>query len=130
MFLSVLPGYQGNGASCTWIGLCQYNNGGCHPLAACTESSGISGRACTCPPGYVGNGIGSSGCVSQGAQSGPCSSTPCLNGAACQVWLLPVVYNICFFCSATIQRITNKWCSFKNVTNITHVCLQFREAHV
>ena len=36
------PGYQGNGVTCTWVGVCQDNNGGCYPLAACTESQGTS----------------------------------------------------------------------------------------
>ncbi|XP_053408750.1 cubilin-like isoform X2 [Mercenaria mercenaria] len=77
-------GYQGDGVSCNWVGVCQDNNGGCHPQAACTESPGFEGRTCTCAPGYVGNGIGASGCVSQGPVTGPCGSTPCMNGAACQ----------------------------------------------
>lgn len=40
---------------------------------------------CTCPPGYVGNGQGSNGCVTQGVTDGPCASNPCRNGALCQV---------------------------------------------
>ncbi|XP_021357124.1 cubilin-like [Mizuhopecten yessoensis] len=75
-------GYVGDGQTCNWVGVCSTNNGGCHPQASCQESPGV--LTCTCPPGYVGNGIGSSGCVSQGPVTGPCSSNPCRNGAACQ----------------------------------------------
>lgn len=35
-------GYQGNGVTCTWVGLCNVNNGGCHSLATCQESPGLS----------------------------------------------------------------------------------------
>ncbi|KAJ8307337.1 hypothetical protein KUTeg_015421 [Tegillarca granosa] len=76
-------GYQGNGVTCTWVGVCNINNGGCHPQATCTESP-ATGRTCTCRPGYIGNGIGPSGCIQQGDTSGPCASNPCRNGAACQ----------------------------------------------
>ena len=56
---------------------------------------GYAGRTCTCPPGYVGNGIGAAGCVSQGPVTGPCGSTPCMNGGACQV--------------NSMQRILSNW---------------------
>ncbi|XP_060075561.1 cubilin-like [Ylistrum balloti] len=75
-------GYQGNGETCNWVGVCSTNNGGCHPQASCQESPGV--LTCTCSPGYVGNGIGPNGCVSQGPVTGPCASNPCRNGAACQ----------------------------------------------
>ncbi|XP_052697133.1 cubilin-like isoform X2 [Crassostrea angulata] len=78
------PGYQGNGVTCTWVGLCNINNGGCHSLATCQESPGIQGVVCSCPAGYVGNGQGSNGCVTQGVTDGPCASNPCRNGALCQ----------------------------------------------
>ncbi|KAL3836256.1 hypothetical protein ACJMK2_021695 [Sinanodonta woodiana] len=78
------PGYQGDGVTCTWVGVCNVNNGGCHPLARCTESPGVSGRYCACPPGYVGNGEGPAGCVPQGPITGACGSSPCMNGAVCQ----------------------------------------------
>jgi len=29
------PGYQGDGQVCTFLGACEVNNGGCHPLARC-----------------------------------------------------------------------------------------------
>ena len=32
-------GYQGNGVVCLYVGVCSVNNGGCHPLATCEESS-------------------------------------------------------------------------------------------
>lgn len=35
-------GYQGNGVTCTWVGLCNINNGGCHSLATCQESPGLA----------------------------------------------------------------------------------------
>ena len=41
MFLcKYVAGFQGDGVTCTWVGVCQSNNGGCHPQAACTESTG------------------------------------------------------------------------------------------
>ncbi|XP_041372182.1 cubilin-like [Gigantopelta aegis] len=75
-------GYQGDGRTCTWVGICGTNNGGCYPTATCRETPGITGRSCTCPSGYVGNGVGPNGCTS-GSQTGACLSNPCQNGAAC-----------------------------------------------
>ncbi|XP_071156308.1 cubilin-like isoform X2 [Mytilus edulis] len=77
-------GYQGNGVTCSWVGLCGTNNGGCHPMAVCSENPGFGGRMCTCRQGYVGNGIGASGCVQQGPTTGACASNPCRNGGLCQ----------------------------------------------
>lgn len=48
---------------------------------------GFGGRMCTCRQGYVGNGIGASGCVQQGPTTGACASNPCRNGGLCQVIL-------------------------------------------
>lgn len=54
-------------------------------IQCCVHLTGIQGVVCSCPPGYVGNGQGSNGCVTQGVTDGPCASNPCRNGALCQV---------------------------------------------
>ena len=36
----VPPGYQGDGVTCRYVGVCRVHNGGCHPLASCSESPG------------------------------------------------------------------------------------------
>ena len=46
---------------CDDVDECLTANGGCHTLAACTNSVGT--RKCACPTGYAGNGVGDSGCV-------------------------------------------------------------------
>ena len=38
---------------------CAENNGGCSPLANCTNSPGT--YACTCLPGYIGDGVNCTG---------------------------------------------------------------------
>lgn len=48
----------------------------CHPLAKCNEISNTV--VCSCPAGYVGNGIGINGCV-QGTEKN-CIGQPCLVG--------------------------------------------------
>ena len=53
---------------------------------------GFEGRQCTCPQGMVGNGIGPTGCVSQGPVTGACGSAPCQNGAACQVIVVSTIF--------------------------------------
>ncbi|CAG5136894.1 unnamed protein product, partial [Candidula unifasciata] len=73
--------YQGNGISCTYVGFCSVNNGGCHPLATCSETGGL-GPVCICPSGYVGSGVGAYGCQQQSVAGG-CASNPCQNGAVC-----------------------------------------------
>lgn len=35
---------------------------------------------CTCPPGYIGSGIGPNGCIYSSTAANPCSSNPCRNG--------------------------------------------------
>ncbi|CAH1775425.1 unnamed protein product [Owenia fusiformis] len=79
-------GYEGDGVTCIWRGICSVNNGGCYPTASCSESPNLDGRTCTCPPGYIGNGVGNSGCVQQGGggTTDACSNNPCEHGR-CQV---------------------------------------------
>ena len=38
--LSPPAGYQGDGVTCRYVGICRVDNGGCHPLASCSESPG------------------------------------------------------------------------------------------
>ena len=40
----------------------------------------------------VGNGVGPTGCVSQGPVTGACGSAPCQNGAACQVIVVSTTF--------------------------------------
>lgn len=73
-------GYEGNGEVCTYVGGCKINNGGCHPLAICSESS-FSGVTCRCHSGYIGDGIAS--CVPHSSPTdttGACASNPCVHG--------------------------------------------------
>ncbi|KAH9368821.1 hypothetical protein HPB48_004320 [Haemaphysalis longicornis] len=86
------PGYVGDGVTCSYVGACNVNNGGCSPLARCIVRSG-GFHECLCPPGYVGGGVGASGCVPQGEPGGvvvpspvqpplldPCAARPCSHG--------------------------------------------------
>ncbi|KAH0809453.1 hypothetical protein GEV33_013339 [Tenebrio molitor] len=59
------PGYTGDGVTCSYQGVCNVNNGGCHRLATCRNNPRISSTfvQCSCPAGYVGNGLGPNGCV-------------------------------------------------------------------
>ncbi|XP_024214976.1 cubilin [Halyomorpha halys] len=80
------PGYSGDGTSCTQAqgGLCQVNNGGCHPIARCIYNSALNYVQCVCPPGYVGNGMSQNGCVPGGGNAtSVCSRNPCRNGGTC-----------------------------------------------
>ncbi|XP_045482434.1 cubilin [Harmonia axyridis] len=76
------PGYLGDGHKCTFKGVCNVNNGGCHPLAKCSDSpnNAISLVECTCPSGYSGNGIGPNGCIPPITPWTPCLPNPCKNG--------------------------------------------------
>uniref|UniRef100_A0A672HTS6 Cubilin (intrinsic factor-cobalamin receptor) n=1 Tax=Salarias fasciatus TaxID=181472 RepID=A0A672HTS6_SALFA len=72
------PGYEGDGKTCTQADICDSNNGGCYPAATCTSSPGSSLPVCACPPGYIGNGYGPSGCTQT---SDVCeTSNPCVHG--------------------------------------------------
>ncbi|XP_063063043.1 cubilin [Engraulis encrasicolus] len=71
-------GYEGDGKTCTQVNICATNNGGCYPLATCTAVPGSNTPVCTCPPGYVGNGYGPTGCTQV---TDICSTNnPCVNG--------------------------------------------------
>jgi len=57
-----------------------------------TTCPGIVGRSCTCSQGYVGNGVGVTGCVAAsggggggGGGVGPCAGNPCAPYGICQV---------------------------------------------
>ncbi|XP_048417522.2 cubilin isoform X2 [Stegostoma tigrinum] len=70
-------GYQGDGKTCTLVDVCSINNGGCHPSASCIFSPDNI-LTCTCPPDYIGNGYGASGCV---PLNNICQhDNPCANG--------------------------------------------------
>ncbi|XP_070708966.1 cubilin [Pempheris klunzingeri] len=72
------PGYEGDGRTCTQTNICSTNNGGCYPLATCSSSPDSSLPICTCPPGYIGNGYGPTGCTQT---SNICqTNNPCVNG--------------------------------------------------
>lgn len=72
------PGYEGDGRTCTQTNICTTNNGGCYPLATCSSSPGSSLPVCTCPPGYMGNGYGPTGCTQT---SNICqTNNPCVHG--------------------------------------------------
>ena len=53
----------------------------------CFVRAGIVGRSCTCGQGYVGTGVGVSGCVAAGSPGGvgPCAGNPCGYNGRCQV---------------------------------------------
>lgn len=75
------PGYEGDGITCNFVGGCKVNNGGCHPLALCTDSP-YSLVTCRCPVGYIGDGIVS--CVpdtSTSIASEACKNHPCIHGS-------------------------------------------------
>ena len=66
--------------TCNFVGGCKINNGGCHPLALCTESS-FSGVTCRCHIGFIGDGITS--CLPDPATlvtPEVCKNNPCVHG--------------------------------------------------
>uniref|UniRef100_A0A8C1I6Q0 Cubilin (intrinsic factor-cobalamin receptor) n=1 Tax=Cyprinus carpio TaxID=7962 RepID=A0A8C1I6Q0_CYPCA len=80
LILLVPPGWQGNGYSCQDVDECATNNGGCStsPMVPCLNTMGSVIPSCTCPPGYVGNGYGPTGCTQISDVCG--TSNPCVNG--------------------------------------------------
>jgi len=76
-------GYRGDGISCIFVGGCAINNGGCHPLAICTENPSLTSSyvLCRCPSGYIGNGMGPNGCqLTDVPVNSACASNPCVYG--------------------------------------------------
>ncbi|EEC11904.1 cubilin, putative [Ixodes scapularis] len=80
------PGYVGDGVTCTYLGLCNVDNGGCSPLATCIEQRPWS------PPGFLAQAFGNSfQCVCEAGFSGRlcdqaqggCTSDPCQNNGTC-----------------------------------------------
>ena len=76
----VVTCYQGyhlagttNEPACVADAGCNVNDGGCHPLATCTDTTG--GPVCHCPAGYAGDGVGEAGCVDidECSTNNPCS---------------------------------------------------------
>ena len=55
--------------------------------------AGFIGRACNCPPGFVGSGEGVNGCTPQGHRAGPCSNDPCVHGS-CKVSIIKEILEI------------------------------------
>nr|XP_046226989.1 cubilin [Scatophagus argus] len=87
------PGYEGDGRTCTQTNICATNNGGCYPLATCSSSPGTSLPICTCPPGYIGNGYGPTGCTQT---SNTCqTNNPCINGQCVATTSAPGYVCIC-----------------------------------
>ncbi|CAH0395162.1 unnamed protein product [Bemisia tabaci] len=83
------PGYTGDGSVCQYLGgPCFVDNGGCHPKATCVQNPAISDSyvQCVCPPGYVGSGMGPTGCTSTGVTPTNvtvCPSSRCNNHGQC-----------------------------------------------
>ncbi|XP_068906568.1 cubilin-like isoform X2 [Tenebrio molitor] len=78
------PGYTGDGVTCSYQGVCSVNNGGCHRLATCRNNPRISSTfvQCSCPAGYVGNGLGPNGCVRLiQPVLNACNPNPCRRGS-------------------------------------------------
>ena len=40
--IDFVTGYQGDGVTCRFVGVCHIDNGGCHQLASCSETPGES----------------------------------------------------------------------------------------
>lgn len=50
-----MRGYEGDGYTCAPIDMCKTNNGGCSPLATCTQIAPDQ-VYCACNPGFTGDG--------------------------------------------------------------------------
>ncbi|CAB3398991.1 unnamed protein product [Caenorhabditis bovis] len=77
------PGYSGDGTTCVKEDVCANNR--CNELATCkfSESSmNAGGYVCICPEGYVGDGLGLSGCTK--SNSSACLQHNCVNGGKCK----------------------------------------------
>lgn len=68
-------GFEGDGRTCTRVatGSACSLPGVCHPLARCIEQNYLP--SCICPPGYVGTGFGSLGCLP--GSTDLCRPNPC-----------------------------------------------------
>ncbi|XP_026675727.1 cubilin-like [Diaphorina citri] len=78
-------GWVGDGTTCRQGTTgCSVQNGGCHPLATCRETSDTvrSVISCTCPPGMGGSGVGLMGCA-YGMSGNPCGGVTCEHGGIC-----------------------------------------------
>ncbi|KAI5725404.1 hypothetical protein M8J77_014895 [Diaphorina citri] len=78
-------GWVGDGTTCRQGTTgCSVQNGGCHPLATCRETSDTvrSVISCSCPPGMGGSGVGLMGCA-YGMSGNPCGGVTCEHGGIC-----------------------------------------------
>ncbi|GMT10510.1 hypothetical protein PFISCL1PPCAC_1807, partial [Pristionchus fissidentatus] len=82
------PGYNGDGYTCKKVRACDAKP--CHPLASCRENNGdllnpdsAGGFACFCPTGYIGSGVGITGC--EAGNTTACADHDCLNDSECVV---------------------------------------------